>query len=196
MKLYNVQPNGLGVFLGDIALRYRWFILVSDDVFCTCRNYFSNHNNLLKVLTVFFGNYVHRTVAYSATQEIESFYALYNSDSDFPVPSLLFQVALIPSPKGEWGIRLPDRFITGTRASPARIDTTFYTKRRLSGSKHTYKGKRGRLPKTEFQGLRRWENRSVLSYMRIFESSVTQKVPFGIDLIALLYSHIYTPAIK
>ena len=32
--------------------------------------------------------------------------------------------------------------------------------------------------------------------MRIFESSVTQKVPFGIDLIALLYSHIYTPAIK
>ena len=30
------------------------------------------------------------------------------SDSDFPVPSLLFQVARIPPPKGEWGIRLPD----------------------------------------------------------------------------------------
>ena len=38
--------------------------------------------------------------------------------------------------------------------------------------------------KEEFQGLRRRENRSVLSYMRIFDSSVTQKVPFSAALIS------------
>ena len=34
------------------------------------------------------------------------------------VPSLLFQVALIPPPKGKWGIRLPLRDFTGKRAKP------------------------------------------------------------------------------
>ena len=38
--------------------------------------------------------------------------------------------------------------------------------------------------KEEFQGLRRRENRSVLSYMRIFDSSVTQKLPFSATLIS------------
>ena len=38
--------------------------------------------------------------------------------------------------------------------------------------------------KEEFQGLGRRENRSVLSYMRIFDSSVTQKVPFSATLIS------------
>ena len=33
MGLSDILPNGSGVFLGDIALRYRWFILVSDNVF-------------------------------------------------------------------------------------------------------------------------------------------------------------------
>ena len=36
--------------------------------------------------------------------------------------------------------------------------------------------------KVWFQGLCRWENRSVLSYMRIFESSVTKKAPFLVTL--------------
>ena len=39
--------------------------------------------------------------------------------------------------------------------------------------------------KEEFQGLRRWENRSVLLYMRIFESSVTLKLPFWATLFWL-----------
>lgn len=34
------------------------------------------------------------------------------------VPSLLFQVARIPPPKGEWGIRLPLPLFGGRRASP------------------------------------------------------------------------------
>ena len=38
--------------------------------------------------------------------------------------------------------------------------------------------------KEEFQGLRRRENRSVLPYMRILDSSVTQKLPFSATLIS------------
>ena len=53
------------------------------------------------------------------------FRILSNADNDFPVPSLLFQMAHIPPLKGEWGIRLPLWNSIGTRASPARIDTTF-----------------------------------------------------------------------
>ena len=73
------------------------------------------------------------------------FRSLSNSDSDFFVPSLLFQVARIPPPKGEWGIRLPLRSATGIRASPEWIDTTYQTAWGLSGFQRTYKRGNGRL---------------------------------------------------
>ena len=73
------------------------------------------------------------------------FCLLSNPDSDFPVPSLLFQVARIPPLKGEWGIRLPIGFTTGRRASPAWMIASLQIMQMLSGFQCTYKRKYGRL---------------------------------------------------
>ena len=73
------------------------------------------------------------------------FRPLSNPYSDFPVPSLLVEVALIPSPKGEWGIRLPIGFTTGRRASPAWMIASLQIMQRMSGFQCTYKRKYGRL---------------------------------------------------
>ena len=51
------------------------------------------------------------------------FRPLSNSSIDFPVPSLLFQVALIPLPKGEWGIRLPHRVYYWQTGKPGMDDS-------------------------------------------------------------------------
>ena len=73
------------------------------------------------------------------------FRLLSNPDSDFPVPSLLFQVARIPPSKGEWGIRLPDQFIIGIRASPTWVIASLQITQGLSGFQRTYKRENGRL---------------------------------------------------
>jgi len=49
-------------------------------------------------------------------------------------------VALIPSPKGEWGIRLPIGFITGRRASPAWMIASLQIMQMLSGFQYIQKG--------------------------------------------------------
>ena len=51
------------------------------------------------------------------------FRPLSNPYSDFPVPSLLFYVALIPPPKGEWGIRLPHRVYYWQTGKPGMDDS-------------------------------------------------------------------------
>ena len=114
---------------------------------------FSNHSNWVKVLTVLLWSYGKNTGVIVGYTRDWLFRILSNADNDFPVPSLQIEWHSTRRRKASGVLGSPIGFITGTRASPARIDTTFHTMRRLSGSKHTYKGKRGRLPKKEFQGL-------------------------------------------
>ena len=54
-------------------------------------------------------------------------------------------MARIPPSKGEWGIRLPDQFIIGIRASPTWVIASLQITQGLSGFQRTYKRENGRL---------------------------------------------------
>ena len=94
------------------------------------------------------------------------FRVLSTQDSHFPVPSLLFQVARIPPPKGEWGIRLPPTEFYWHTGKPGTVDTISYKMQVYPDTRVHTKGEM---------------------------ADCTCMVK---PAITLLYSHIYTPAIK
>lgn len=140
--------------------------MVYFDVPLLLKQQFFESTTWLKSLSVLLQNYEQNTSVLVGYTTDRLSRILPNADNNFPMPSLLFQVARIPLPKGKWGIRLPLRTFTGIRASPTRIGITSQTARGLSGCQRTYK-------------------REMADYTCMEKPAIT-----------LLYFHIYTPAIK
>ena len=83
--------------------------MVYFDVPLLLKQQFFESTTWLKSLSVLLQNYEQNTSVLVGYTTDRLSRILPNADNDFPMPSLLFQVARIPLPKGKWGIRLPHR---------------------------------------------------------------------------------------